>query len=182
MPLSHFKSLFRPSPGRSATRALLEVLIAAARLPEFYLKAEVPDTLDGRFDMVALHLYVLLRRLKSEGEEGREAAQRLFDAAFANFDESLREIGIGDLSVGKKIRKMAEAFYGRVSVYEAAQNTSEADFADAVVRNVYRGVSVSPAAQDSLSKLTRQFRDSVESAGRDELLAGSWSYGGVVRA
>src|SRR5262249_15571344 len=116
--LDRAKSLFAPSPETLAAQRLLGAVMTEARKPDLYEKAGVLDTIDGRSDVLTAHLFFVRHRLKSEGDNARRLAQRLFDAAFANFDEALREMGVGDLSVGKKIRKMAEAFYGRISAYE----------------------------------------------------------------
>lgn len=108
--------------------------MAAARRPAFYARWGVADTLDGRFDMIALHSYLVLDRLK--GVEPR-FRQELVDEFFRDMDYSLRELGVGDLSVGKKVRKMAEVFYGRVAAYDAAL-AGEADaLAAALGRNVF---------------------------------------------
>jgi cytochrome b pre-mRNA-processing protein 3 len=94
--------------------------VAAARQEVFYARWAVPDTVDGRFDMIALHLFLVLERLKGEGQAVEDFRQVLTDTFFQDMDRSLREMGVGDISVGKKVRKMAEAFYGRVQAYAAA--------------------------------------------------------------
>ena len=101
-------------------------------------------------------------------------SQRLFDAAFANFDEALREMGVGDLSVGKKIRKMAEAFYGRIGAYEVALAAdAPAAFDEALVRNVYRGAQPTADQIKALSQSLSAFQTLVASTPLDELLRGS---------
>lgn len=170
------RSLFSPSPQALAARRLFRGVMAKARRPELYLEGGVPDTIDGRFDVVALHLYLVLRRLKAEGAAGQAMGQRLFDAAFGNFDEALREMGVGDLSVGKKIRKMAEAFYGRLDAYEAAlASTDPAAFDAALVRNIYRGVAPPPEHLVALAGAIARFRDAVDAAPSAALLDGSWT-------
>ena len=91
--------------------------MAAARHPVAYAEWGVPDTLDGRFDMITLHTFLVLDRLKGEDRAFR---QELVDEFFRDMDRSLREMGVGDLSVGKKVRKMAEVFYGRLAAYDKA--------------------------------------------------------------
>ncbi len=124
--------LFRPKP--VASRTLYEAIVAAARHPVFYARWGVADTLDGRFDMIVLHAFAVLERLKGEAPQLR---QRLVDELFADMDRSLREMGVGDLSVGKKVRVMAEVFYGRVSAYEAALNGEPSGLDAALERNLF---------------------------------------------
>lgn len=118
----------------SPARRLYEAIVAAARHPVPYAAWGVADTVDGRFDMISLHAYLTLDRLKGEADTVR---QELVDEFFADMDRSLREMGVGDLSVGKKVRKMAEAFYGRVTAYEQGLRDGEAALADALSRNVF---------------------------------------------
>jgi cytochrome b pre-mRNA-processing protein 3 len=112
MPLS---ALFRRSPITDSADKLYLAAVKQARRPEFYRRCGVPDTATGRFEMIALHVFLLLYRLKGETDEGAALAQGLFDAMFADMDRNLREMGTGDLSVGGKIRRLAEGFYGRVA-------------------------------------------------------------------
>ncbi|MGI9373272.1 MAG: ubiquinol-cytochrome C chaperone family protein [Hyphomicrobiales bacterium] len=116
-------------------------IVAQARQEAFYRDAGVPDTLDGRFDMIVLHVFLLIHRTNQEGDDRSiEYAQRVFDCMFNDMDESLREMGVGDLSVGKKIKKMARVFYGRAQAYENALNRGEnsgESLAISVARNVF---------------------------------------------
>jgi cytochrome b pre-mRNA-processing protein 3 len=118
------------------TQLLYETIVAAARQPRFFSDMSVPDTVDGRFDMIVLHLFLVLERLA--GEKGN-TAQSLTDVFFRDMDRSLREMGVGDLSVGKKVRKMAEAFYGRIKAYNMAKSDGDASLIAALQRNVYAG-------------------------------------------
>lgn len=119
---------------------LYGVAVAAARQPYFYADLGVPDTLDGRFDMVGLHAFLLIRRLTSEpGSTGRAIAQAVFDAMFNDMDVNLREMGVGDLSVGKKVRVMWEAFHGRSNVYSQAMQLGPEALAEALERNLWPG-------------------------------------------
>jgi len=113
--------------------------VAAARQPFFYADLGVPDTLDGRFDMVGLHAFLLIRRFSREGAEGAQLSQALFDAMFSDMDLNLREMGVGDLSVGKKNRVMWEAFHGRAAVYADAMAIGPEALAEALERNVWPG-------------------------------------------
>jgi cytochrome b pre-mRNA-processing protein 3 len=111
--------LVRARPAEAAGARLYAAAAAQARQPGFYL-AGVPDTPTGRFELYTAHVVLVLHRLKGQGAEAAEAGQALFDAYVANLDLALRELGVGDLSVGKKMRRLGEAFYGRTKAYDAA--------------------------------------------------------------
>ncbi|MSP04439.1 MAG: ubiquinol-cytochrome C chaperone [Acetobacteraceae bacterium] len=130
-----------------ASFALYTRLVAAAREEALYGEIGVPDTLDGRFDLVGLYAAILIRRLRSLPEPGPALAQAVFDAMFSDMDVNLREMGVGDLSVGRKVREMWEAFHGRAGAYEAGLAAGDvAELAAALVRNVWRGVAPNGAA------------------------------------
>lgn len=129
----------RRPPHESAAAALYAAAVAAARAPSLYAALGVPDTLDGRFDMVGLHAFLLIRRLQRAEEPGPALAQAVFDEMFRDMDRSLREMGVGDLSVPRKMRQMWEAFHGRAAAYEAAFAGSDAAaLPAALARNVWR--------------------------------------------
>lgn len=121
-----------------APRAVYETIVAAARQPALYIEHEVPDTLEGRYEMLVLHLFLYLHRLRDEDEAARAFGQKVFDTMFADMDRSLREIGVGDLSVPKKIKKMAQVFYGRTAAFDPALEGEDAgELRTALKRNVY---------------------------------------------
>jgi cytochrome b pre-mRNA-processing protein 3 len=106
----------------------------------FYADLGVPDTVDGRFDMVSLHVYLVVRRLGQLAEPGPELAQAVFDAMFSDMDVDLREDGVGDLSVGRRNRAMWEAFHGRAAACRTALAAADdAALEEALLRNVWRG-------------------------------------------
>ncbi|PQA86100.1 ubiquinol-cytochrome C chaperone family protein [Hyphococcus luteus] len=133
-----FKDLFRKDPALEAGRALYAAAVEQARAPALYRDFATPDTVEGRFEQVALHVYLIMRRLKGD-DAAKKASQSLMDAMFQNMDDSLRELGVGDLQVGKKVRVLAENFYGRIGAYEAAlkDDAPENDLAEALARNIY---------------------------------------------
>jgi len=141
-------SLFRKDRLDEPASALFLTASEQARAPAFYAECGVPDTPEGRFEALALHVYLLLRRLKGEGEAADRLAQKVFDLFFARLDDGLRELGVGDLVVGKKIRSMAGAFYGRVGAFEAAlADGAEAGALQAALsRNLYEQESAPGAA------------------------------------
>ena len=120
---------------RRLSERLCADLIARARAPVFFRDYDVPDTIDGRFDLLALHAWLVLERLDAAGR--RDLAQALTDGLFVRFDEGLRDLGAGDMGMGRRMKKLAEAFYGRMRAYGEAAD--DAALAAAVERNVYRG-------------------------------------------
>lgn len=112
--------------------------VAAARQPHYFRDLGVPDTLDGRFDLIGLFVALVIHRLRREAEPGPALAQALFDAMFSDMDINLREIGVSDMSVGKRVRAMWEAFHGRAAAYQAAYG-NESALTEALARNVWRG-------------------------------------------
>jgi cytochrome b pre-mRNA-processing protein 3 len=138
--------------------------VAAARDPDLYRVLGVPDTLDGRFDLVGLHAFLLIRRLNSLPAPGPGLAQAVFDAMFNDMDVTLREMGVGDLSVGRKVRAMWEAFHGRAAAYQAAiESGDRVALATALERNVWRGVPTAGAAELARAALAQ----SAHLAGQD---------------
>ena len=117
---SVLQRLFRPRQARIAGEALYAGLVDQARRPELYRDLGVADRIDARFELYVLHLSLLLARLKGEGEAASETGQAVFDTFVGALDDALRELGVGDLSVAKKMRKLGEAVYGRVLGYQTA--------------------------------------------------------------
>jgi cytochrome b pre-mRNA-processing protein 3 len=114
----NLRRLFRPGPARLSGQALYEAATRQARQPEFYSALGAPDSVEGRFELYSLHVVLLLHRLKDQGDEAAETAQALFDAYLSALDDALREMGVGDLAVAKKMRRLGEAFYGRAKAYD----------------------------------------------------------------
>jgi cytochrome b pre-mRNA-processing protein 3 len=120
--------------------ALYGAIVAQARQPALYADLSVPDSVSGRFEMILLHLVLLSRRLKTAGEEARKAGQEAFDLFCTDMDNSLREMGVGDLAVPKKMREVGEAYFGRSAAYEAGLSTGDVEgLAAAFDRIVYEG-------------------------------------------
>ncbi len=137
---------------------LHEAVVEAARRPVFYAELGVPDTLEGRFDCVALHATLVVRRLRALPDPASDLAQDFVDALFMNFDRALREIGVGDLAVPKRMKTMASAFLGRAKAYEAALAADDATLAEALARNVLGRTDVVP---DEAFRLARWVRATV---------------------
>jgi cytochrome b pre-mRNA-processing protein 3 len=127
---------FRRSAENRTIAALYGMIVAQARLPAFYADYGVPDTVEGRFELIVLHLVLFLRRLE-QLHQGRRIGQRLFDRFCQDLDDNLREMGIGDLAVPKHMRRFGEAFYGRQAAYlRALDAAQERDFENALARNM----------------------------------------------
>lgn len=139
-----FLSAFRKDPGGSAGEALHAAAVAQARRSEFYLPGGVSDSLEGRFELLAIHVWLILARLRTD-RGARRTSQALVDRFFSGLDDALRESGVGDLSVGKKVRGMAEAFYGRARAYDAA--LAAGDPLEALAKAIARNVFSSPEAE-----------------------------------
>ena len=130
---------FGKSPTQRSADALYFRAVEQARQAEFYAYMGVPDTVDGRFDMIALHVFLILRRLKQENVKSQETAQALFDTMFTDMDRGLRELGAGDLGVGRRVKVMAKAFYGRVAAYDQGLMFDDEKLIEAILRNIFRG-------------------------------------------
>lgn len=136
-------NLLRKSAARrEGVRRLYDDLVARARAPVFFREFGVPDTVDGRFDMIVLHAWLALARLGAAGEEA--AAQALTNTLFTGFDEALREQGAGDMGLSRRIKAMGDAFFGRLHAYDGAQDRPQ--LAAALARNLYRGAPVDARA------------------------------------
>src|SRR6266481_70783 len=109
-----------PDPALPAARRVYDLLVARAREPIFHTVFAVPDTIDGRFDLLTLHAFLVLDVLKSQGTAGSKLGTELATLIFAGFDEALRELGVGDFGISRRMKALAGAFYGRLEAYGAA--------------------------------------------------------------
>lgn len=129
--------LFRRNKGDETIRSLYGAIVAQSRNPAFFRDHGVADTVEGRFEMVVLHIFLVLHRLKEEAPERRELGQALFNLLFFDLDRGLRELGVADTKVPKRIKKMGEAFYGRIKAYDEALASGEPkQLEQAIARNV----------------------------------------------
>ncbi|MEQ1771125.1 MAG: ubiquinol-cytochrome C chaperone family protein [Devosia sp.] len=139
-------NLFRKSAPDAAVYSAYNFIVAQSRQPRFYADWGVPDTVTGRFDMISLHLALLLRRLKAD-ESAKGFGQQLVNLFFSDMDRSLREMGVGDLSVPKKIGNMGKLFYGTLNALdESLTSTDAAALEPMLVRNIYGGTANPGAA------------------------------------
>jgi len=142
-------ALFSKNTQTIAAENLYRKIVVRARDPYFYEDYGVPDSVDGRFEMITLHAFLVLRYLKPPLGGKNAFGQALFDVMFEDMDLSLREMGAGDMGVGKRVKAMVKAFYGRVASYEAGLGTSDDELVKALTRNVY-GTTVPNPTQVSL--------------------------------
>ena len=131
-------NLFRRTPRDGTIAALYGAIVAQARAPAFYRDHAVPDTANGRLEMIVLHTVLVLSRLEAEGDAVRPLGQALFDHFCSDMDANLREMGVGDMAVPRKMKAIAEAFYGRKRAYAAALAApGREELAAALARNVH---------------------------------------------
>ena len=168
---------FRRQPLRDAADRAYGAIVGQARLPEFFSALGVPDTLDGRFELICLHGFLFLRRMKGESPPASAFGQQIVDTMFADFDRSLREIGTGDLSVGRQVKRMAEAFYGRIRAYEDGLAGDDQALGAALQRNDYGTASASLEQLARMAAYLRREADGLAAQPMSSLLAGEIGFG-----
>lgn len=156
---------------REAYRPLYESVVNAGRDPAWYLDGQVPDTIDGRFDMISALLALVLVRMEQDKEQTRSASVLLTELFIDDMEGSVRQIGIGDLMVGKHVGKMVGALGGRLNAFRAAIGEG-GDFQAVVVRNVFHDAPPSPAAAEFVSKRLESHHRALAAAPLATILAG----------
>jgi cytochrome b pre-mRNA-processing protein 3 len=169
-------SLSGHNSAREAADIAYRRVVEQARQPVFFSDYGVPDTLDGRFELICLHAFLYLHRLKIERPQASPFCQSLFDRMFADFDRSLREMGVGDLSIGKHVKRMARAFYGRILSYEAGLAGDDSALAVALARNVFGTVFAPQCTADDMAAYVRCAVRALRSQSAADLLAGGISF------
>ena len=164
--------LFRPKATQEKGRILYAAAVDRSREPFLYRDYGAPDTVEGRFEIYTLHVMLLLDRLRGQGPMAAQVAQALFDTYLSALDDALREMGVGDLSVGKKMRRLGEAFYGRAKSYEAALGALPGRTAlrGLIARTVLAGAE--GADGDALATYVVAQREALAAQPLDEVLAG----------
>ncbi len=162
------QNLFRTGSRARPGQTLYELAVRQARDPGFYTRLGVADRIDARFELYTLHVLLLVMRLRDEGERGSEIGQDLFDTYVSALDNALRELGVGDISVGKKMRKLGEALYGRMKAWETPlRDNDPVALSEGLARNVYEseesaaGVALAIYALGSRARLAAQTFDGV---------------------
>jgi cytochrome b pre-mRNA-processing protein 3 len=161
----------RASRSGDTISALYGAIVAQARSPAFYRDYAVADTVDGRFELILVHLALVLRRLARE-EALRALGQEIFDLFCTDMDRNLREMGISDLKVPKEMERIGTAFYGRKAAYDAALDASDTGLVETIQRNVYASPSEPPRGAERLGAYMRQVEQSLERQDAPALLRG----------
>jgi cytochrome b pre-mRNA-processing protein 3 len=166
---------FGRGSGDALSRAVYDRIVAQARAPAFYAGLGVPDTPEGRFEMLALHLFLVLHRLKPERSDPALAAlaQRLADRLVADMDANLREMGAGDLGVGRRVKRMAGALYGRIAAYEHGLDAGEAALGQTLRQTVFATAAPADAQVAAAIRYLLAARDHLAGRTADELAQGT---------
>lgn len=138
--------MFRRDKTNPTIESLYGVIVAQARQAGFYTGFAVPDTVEGRFELLVLHTFLICHRLKGQDERSRALSQAVFDAFLDDMDRTLREMGIGDLAVPKRMKKIGAAFYGRSAAYDAALAHADEALQEALARNILERPAAAPEA------------------------------------
>ena len=180
-PFNHFRKPRLAPPG--TIEAIYGMIVTQAREPIFYRDLGVPDTVNGRFDLLLLHLWLLLRRLRTvqsvnqganQGQGATELSQALFDRFCEDMDDNLREMGVGDQTVPKRMRAFGEAFYGRVQAYDQAMEAGGEALAEAICKNILNGTGLDRAQR--LAAYARASEAELGRAGESALLRASFRF------
>ncbi|MBR0796125.1 ubiquinol-cytochrome C chaperone family protein [Bradyrhizobium jicamae] len=157
-PFNHFRKPLKPPRGTIET--IYGMIVTQAREPLFYRDLGVPDTVNGRFDLLLMHLWLVLQRLRHV-EAGPDLSQALFDHFCTDMDDNLREMGISDQGVPRRMKAFGEAFYGRTAAYDLALTDSDEALAQSFCKNILNGESLDKArelaayARDAMAVLSR---------------------------
>ncbi len=172
------KALFGlEKPYEDTAFTLYGSIVAQARQPYFYSDLNVEDTLEGRYDMIIMHAFLLFYRLKGESKNATELGQVVFDTMFKDFDQSLREMGVGDMGVGPRIKKMASSFYGRAGAYDKALEAGGNDELEQVIaRNVFNKTEPDKRALEHLATYMRRNVEQLELVSVEKILEGELRY------
>lgn len=171
-----FDRFFKREQRDEAARALYAEIVKQSRRPVFYTDFGVADTVEGRFDLISLHAFLVFYRLKGGGEAAKERGQQVFDVFFDDMDASLREMGVGDLGVPKRIKKMVSAFFGRIQAYDTALDGSDGDaLAAAIGRNLLAGIGTD-ADEAALAAYTLRAVEWLKTIPEESLLAGQVNF------
>jgi cytochrome b pre-mRNA-processing protein 3 len=170
-PFNHYR---KPRlPPRGTIEAIYGMIVTQAREPLFYQDFGVPDTVNGRFDLLLLHLWMVLRRLR-QVKGGVEAGQALFDHFCTDMDDNLREMGVGDLAVPKRMQAFGEAFYGRSAAYDLALTDNSEALARALCRNILEGGHIENGRR--LAAYAEAAMAQLTATDDAALLAASWKF------
>jgi cytochrome b pre-mRNA-processing protein 3 len=169
--MSLFQRIFGETKQRAPLQPLYRAIVARGREPAWYLDGQVPDTIDGRFDMIAAILSLVLLRLERDGHAARDQSVLLTEIFIDDMDGTLRQIGIGDYVVGKHVGRMMSALGGRLGALREAKAAGSYD--EAVTRNIFHEQPPSDAAVAFVAGGLRDFAAALDAASTESVLAGS---------
>jgi cytochrome b pre-mRNA-processing protein 3 len=170
-PFNHFSKPDQPQ--RRTIEAIYGMIVTQAREPTFYKELGASDTVNGRFDVLILHLWIVLRRFRS-ANGADQTSQALFDRFCEDMDANLREMGVGDLTVPKRMQAFGEAFYGRTAAYDAALAAGPDALAQALCKNVLNGQGIENGkALATYANVAMAHLDGLDDTA---FLAGSWTF------
>lgn len=173
------RTLFGQPAEVERAHALYADTLRAARQPAIFVAWGVPDTPEGRFEALALTAFLLLRRLK-EIDSAAKLAQAYFDMMFDDIDSNLRELGVGDISVGKKVKKLAESFYGRIKAYEDGLAAADDErLRSTLARTLFRDAAATDTALDAAVAYVRGQAAYLAAQNDDALLDGRVTFSSV---
>ena len=164
--------LFRRFRRRATVMAAYHRIVERAREPLFFAGWGVPDTLDGRFETLALHGFLVLNRLKADRAATADFAQDLFDTMFADLDRAVREMGATDLGVGRHVKAMARGFYGRIAAYDGGLAAGDGALEDALRRNLFGTAPPQAGALAAAAAYVRRQAAALAATTVEALLAG----------
>jgi len=171
------KKFFSFSREKKTAHMLYKTIVEQARQPAFYENCGVADTFDGRFDMISLHMILVMRRMKRDVEQTHKLSQALFDYMFDDIDLNLRELGFGDMGVLVRVKKRAEALYGRLKSYDQGLNLDDdAQLSEALKRNLYRDNDVTDTNLRTMTAYTRRQSMRLDNLDVNNLLAGKLEF------
>ncbi|SDG70756.1 ubiquinol-cytochrome C chaperone family protein [Pelagibacterium luteolum] len=169
-------SLFRKTKFSEPVYAVYNAIVAQSRRPVFYAEWGASDTMTGRFDMISLHAALVFRRLRSSEKLTRDFSQNVFDCFFKDMDRSLREMGVGDLSVGKRIEKMGSLFYGTLTNLSSALETGDRDAVSGFVSRNFHDGKAHPEA-DKFADYILLCDDLLATQSIEDIMAGKVTFG-----
>lgn len=173
------KSFFRRPRYERQAHDLYVSLVRQARSPRFYSELGVPDTPEGRFELIILHTFLIIHRLNQDNRQTGELSQQLFDVLFGDMDSGLREMGVGDVGISKRLKRMVQDFYGRAAAYEEAAKSGGDELESALGRNILGDPApgVPPGSAAALAAYVRKQMARLSGQDLSELLRGKISFG-----
>lgn len=168
--MSLFQRIFGGKKQRAPLQPLYAAIVAKGREPAWYVEGRVPDTLDGRFDMIAAILSLVLLSLETEGEVARDRSVLLTEIFIDDMDGTLRQIGIGDYVVGKHVGRMVSALGGRIGAFR--EGRAAGSLSEAVARNIFHEAPPSDAALAFVADGLERFAAALDARPAEEVLAG----------